>query len=185
VQTRRHRCAQHGDGTVDILGQRARRTHLPAIMPSTGCAQEKVLARMAVHNGRKLSTLGISRATLDVRFHGLAEGCGQNAAWRRLRGRPVPEIAGPARGGAVRPARAGPRKGKAASGRTRPGRAGRGPPRPGERRTKAGRAARAGAVKADRWARYGRLRDGQAGKSLGFGHVFDDGRAASPDLPGY
>jgi hypothetical protein len=37
-------------------------------MPSTGCAQEKVLACQAVHNGRKLSTLGISRTTLHVQL---------------------------------------------------------------------------------------------------------------------
>jgi hypothetical protein len=38
------------------------------MMPSTGCAQEKVLACKAVHNGRKLSTLGISRTTLHVQL---------------------------------------------------------------------------------------------------------------------
>jgi hypothetical protein len=33
-------------------------------MPSTGCAQEKVLTLKTVHNDWKLSTLGISRTTL-------------------------------------------------------------------------------------------------------------------------
>jgi hypothetical protein len=51
---------------VDIQVLRVARSPLPGIMPSTGCAQEKVFACEAVHNGRKLSTLGISRTTLHL-----------------------------------------------------------------------------------------------------------------------
>ena len=47
-----------------MAAQRAGRALLPGTMSSTGCAQEKLLPLEAVHNGRKLSTLGISRATL-------------------------------------------------------------------------------------------------------------------------
>ena len=68
MQTRRHCCAQHGDSAVDICGRRRTRTCLPALMPSTGCAQEKVWPGEPVHNGRELSTLGISRATSHVSF---------------------------------------------------------------------------------------------------------------------
>jgi hypothetical protein len=68
VQTRRPRCAQHGDGTVDNRVLLAPRTRLPGNTPSTGCVQKKVLACEAVHNGRKLSTLGISRRTLHVQL---------------------------------------------------------------------------------------------------------------------
>ena len=66
MQTRRRRCAQHGDGAVDIAVRFTARTRLPAVMPSTGCAQEILLAWEVVHNGRKLSTLGISRTTLHA-----------------------------------------------------------------------------------------------------------------------
>src|SRR6202044_1969786 len=62
----RRRCAQHGDGVVDIAVRFTAITRLPAVMPSTGCAQEILLAREVVHNGRKLSTLGISRTTLHA-----------------------------------------------------------------------------------------------------------------------
>lgn len=61
---------------MDIAVQFTARTRLPAVMPSTGCAQEKLLAREVVHNGRKLSTLGISRTTL----HAQSSAAGLSAA---------------------------------------------------------------------------------------------------------
>ena len=68
MQKRRPRCAQHGDGAVDIRVLLALRTRLPGNTPSTGCVQKKVFACEAIHNGRKLSTLGISRTTLHVQL---------------------------------------------------------------------------------------------------------------------
>jgi hypothetical protein len=62
VQTRRERCAQPGDGLVDIACELSKELALPAVMSSTGCGQEKVLDRIAVHNGGELST-----RVLDVR----------------------------------------------------------------------------------------------------------------------
>jgi hypothetical protein len=65
---------------VDTPGWLATTACLPGIMPSTGCGWEKVLHREAVHNGRELSTLGISRATLHVRLLGI--GVAARAAMR-------------------------------------------------------------------------------------------------------
>ena len=65
---------------MDTPGWLARTAYLPGLMPSTGCAREKVLRREAVHNGRELSTLEITRTTLHVRL--LA------SVWRRGARRP-------------------------------------------------------------------------------------------------
>jgi hypothetical protein len=142
VQTRRPRCAQHGDGAVDIRVLIGVRVRLPGIMPSTGCAQEKVLACETVHNGRKLSTLGISRPTLHVR----PAAAGQAAR----RGVPEEDVASPdglrCSSGAERPSGlswpSGPSRPSGPSGPSGPSRGRRG------RRTEpgpAGTADRAGA----------------------------------------
>jgi len=74
---------------VDMAAQRAGRAFLPGTMPSTGCAQEKVLALKAVHNGEKLSTFEISRTTLpakSLRDYSAPRG---DAAVRRTAGRRI------------------------------------------------------------------------------------------------
>ncbi len=87
------------------------RSFLPAVMPSTGCAQEKILRCEPVHNGRKLSTLGISRVTLHVKR--------PDPRTAPRRGRACGHRAGPKR----HPARAGGRRhGTAGSARVHAGR---------------------------------------------------------------
>jgi len=175
-------------------------------MPSTGCAQEKVWPGEPVHNGRELSTLGISRATSHVSF------------------RP-PFLQVPPSGQTARPARHMRRGRDAARAdrlrqtvRARRDRANRRPrarrPGHGDRANRRARARRPGAPRpreqsapgtATRARRPGhgdpgtatpgegrrrgagkrRLTDERRWGSLRFGHVFDHRRIACQDLPRY